>query len=149
MLITLAASTFIVTAIEGAVIAEAIFGAVDGLPGRSPPAPARRDGVMETLIRLITGATERDHRIVRRRLRFSHHREHGGEPPRSNRGATLAATLRSLAPGPRCQIAGHPPHRTSRHGAVARRRATAPDSPLLAPVVTHGRSRRDAGQQPL
>jgi hypothetical protein len=66
VLITLAGSASIVAAIEGSVILEAIFGTVDGLPGRSPPASAGCGGVMETLIRLITGATERDQRSARR-----------------------------------------------------------------------------------
>src|SRR5215217_3311622 len=60
MLVALAAAASVVTAIELAVIPEAIVGAVDSLPGRSPPASAHCDSVVEALIRLIAGATERD-----------------------------------------------------------------------------------------
>jgi len=69
VLVALAASTFVVAAIEGAVIAEPVVGAVDGLPGRPASGPARHDGVMETLVRVMAGAAERGLRVVRRRLR--------------------------------------------------------------------------------
>ncbi len=79
MLVALAASTSVATAIEGAVIAEAIVGAVDGLPGRSRPASARRDRVMEALIRVITGSPKRGHGMVCRCFRVPQHGQRGGE----------------------------------------------------------------------
>ena len=74
VLVALASSASVATAIERAIIPEAIVGAVDSLPGRSRPASAGHDGVMETLIRLITGVTERDLRMVRRCFRCAHRR---------------------------------------------------------------------------
>ena len=79
MLVTLAASTFVVAAIEGTVIAEPVVGAVDGLPGRPAASPARHDGVMETLTRVTADAAERGLRMMCRRLRSPQQRKHGGD----------------------------------------------------------------------
>lgn len=77
VLIALAVPTSVAAAIEAAVIAEPIVGAVDGLPGGARLAAARRDGVMETLIRVITGAAEGGLRMMPRCSRSANHREHG------------------------------------------------------------------------
>ena len=85
VLVTLAASASVATAIEGAVIPESIVGAVDGLPGRSAPDAPYQDGVMETLTRVTAGATKWCPCMVRRSPRFSHHCKQGG-----NRGSQTA-----------------------------------------------------------
>src|SRR5918997_3613189 len=58
VLVALAESTSIATTIERPVIPEAVVGAVDSLPGRPRPASTRHDGVMKTLVRVITGPPE-------------------------------------------------------------------------------------------
>jgi hypothetical protein len=79
VLVALAASTFVVAAIEGAVIAEPVVGAVDGLPGRPASGPARHDSVMETLTRVPAGAAKWRLRVMCRRLRSPQQRKHGGD----------------------------------------------------------------------
>src|SRR5215207_9619011 len=79
LLVALAASTFIATAIEGAVVAEPVVGAIDGLPGRPASGPARQNGVMETLVRVIAGAPEGGLCVVCRRLSSPQQRKHGGD----------------------------------------------------------------------
>ncbi len=85
LLVTLAASTCVAAAIEGAVIAEPVIGAVDGLAGRSAADPARHDGVMEAPTRVTTGAAKWRLRMMCRRLRSPRQRKHGGN--RDNRRA--------------------------------------------------------------
>ena len=79
MLVALATSASVATAIEHAIIPEAIVGAVDSLPGRLGPGPARHDGVMEALVRVITGSPERRHGMMCRCLRSPQQRKHGGD----------------------------------------------------------------------
>jgi hypothetical protein len=98
LLVALAASTCVAATIEGAVIAEPVVGAVDGLAGRSESGPARHDGVMETLTRVTAGATERRLRMVRRRVRSPQQRKHGGD--RDDRCAQQ--------PSPRVSSGQHP-----------------------------------------
>jgi hypothetical protein len=98
LLVALAASTCVAATIEGAVIAEPVVGAVDGLPGRSESRPSRHDGVMETLIRVTAGATERRLRMVCRRLHSPQHCKHGGD--RDDRCAQQ--------PSPRVSSGQHP-----------------------------------------
>ena len=100
MLVTPAASTSVAAAIEGAVIPEAVVGAVDGLPGRSAPEALGQDGVMETLTRVPASSPKWRLCMARRSLPFSHHREHG-----DNRGSQTAehpTSRRSL-----CQLPNH------------------------------------------
>ena len=85
MLLTLAASTAVTAAIEVAVIAEAVVGAVDRLAGGSRSDPARHDGVMEALVRVVTGSPERRHGVARYCLGFPHHGQRGGD--RGNQSA--------------------------------------------------------------
>src|SRR5829696_3728558 len=98
LLVALAASTCVAAAIEGAVIAEPVVGAVDGLAGRSASDPARHDAVMETLTRVTTGAAKGGLRMMCRRLRSPQPRKHGGD--RYDRGAQQLS--------PRVSSAQHP-----------------------------------------
>ena len=84
MLITLAAPTPVAAAIEAAVIPEAIVGTVHGLPGPAKPGAkrpgaTRGNGVMEALIRVVTGASERNHRVTRLYPRSPYQGEHDGD----------------------------------------------------------------------
>src|SRR5215216_2036209 len=92
MLVALAASTAVTAAIEVAVIAETVVGAVDRLAGRSRSDPARHDGVMEALVRVVTGSPERRHGVVCHCFGFPHHGQRGGD--RGNRSA-VRPTARS------------------------------------------------------
>lgn len=65
ILVALAASPSVAAAIEGTVIAKAIVGTVDRLPGRSHSGSARDDGVMETLTCVTAGATKWRLSVVR------------------------------------------------------------------------------------
>jgi hypothetical protein len=79
VLVALAASASVAAAIEIAVIAEAVVGAVDRLAGQSASDSARHDGVMEALVRVVTGSPERRHGVARYCLGFPHHGQHGGD----------------------------------------------------------------------
>ena len=94
MLVALAGPTPVAAAIEGAVISEAIVGAVDSLPGRPRPVPTDQDGMVETLTRETASATKWRPCMVRRSPRFSHHCEHGGN--RGSQTAERPASRRTL-----------------------------------------------------
>src|SRR5829696_4879775 len=98
VLVALAAATSVATAIERAVIAETIVRAVDSLPGRPHPDPARHDRVMEALIRVIAGSSERDQRVVRRCFRVPHHDQPGGK--RGDHSAERPTSRRTLCQHP-------------------------------------------------
>jgi hypothetical protein len=110
VLIALTASTFVVAAIEGAVIPKSIVGAVDGLPGQSASGAARDDGVMETLTRMTAGATKWRLRMVRCSSRTSHHRKRGGN--RGDQTAECATSRRTLRQCPNYAVKLPVIHRT-------------------------------------
>jgi len=110
VLVALAASASVAAAIEIAVIAEAVVGAVDRLAGQSASDSARHDGVMEALVRVKTGSAERRHGVVRHRPGFSHHRQCGGE--RSDQSAGHRTSRSALQQRPNQVIKSSVIHRS-------------------------------------
>jgi hypothetical protein len=136
LLVTLAASTCVAAAIEGAVIAEPIVGAVDGLAGRSAADPARHDGVMEAPTRVTKGAAKWRLRMMCRRLRSPGSASMAGTATtaaRSRRRESAAASTRVRRSNRLSSIGP-----TSRHGVRAPRGGFTRTWPLFAPFAANG-----------